>query len=235
MKLYNILKEFAVHGRYPFHMPGHKRSSDFDYLSGIPAEIDFTEIDGLDNLHAPEGILLEAQTNAAKVYKADRSFFLVNGSTGGILAAIYAVSRGKRDIIIQRSCHKSVFNALSLCNLRASYIMPRIAPEGIFLDITPEQVQSAIEKNPSACAVVITSPSYDGVVSDIASIAEICHGHGIPLIVDAAHGAHLGFLDPSVKSPVECGADITVMSLHKTLPSLTQTAILHLKSNLITA
>lgn len=232
MRLYDIFKKYSRDGRHPFHMPGHMRNTDFDYLIG--AYIDYTEIEGMDNLHAPEGILREAQEYAARVYSADHSFFLVNGATGGILSAICAACRGKSDIIMARNCHKSVYNAVSLMNLRASYIMPGTSEIGLFLDITADDVRKAIERSPSASAVVITSPSFDGVISDVAAIAEVCHSHGIPLIVDSAHGAHLGFLDETINSPVKCGADITIMSLHKTLPSLTQTAILHLKSSLIT-
>jgi len=235
VRLFEILKKYSKDGRHPYHMPGHKRNTDFDYLRDLSAEIDFTEIDGLDNLHAPDGILLEAQRYAAEIYGADSSFFLVNGSTGGILSAIYSAAKGKKDILIARNCHKSVYNAVSLLNLRPFYLVPRVSEEGFFLDITQDDIKSAIEKNPSVCAVVITSPSFDGVISDISAIAEICHNNNIPLIVDAAHGAHLGFLDSDIKSPVECGADVTIMSLHKTLPSLTQTAIVHVKSSLISA
>ncbi|MBQ2726276.1 MAG: aminotransferase class V-fold PLP-dependent enzyme [Clostridia bacterium] len=231
MKLIDILKAYS--GRsVPYHMPGHKRNSSFEYIRDL-APLDFTEIDGLDNLHAPDGILKDAQDHAARVFGAAHSFFLVNGTTGGILAAVHALAKDGSPIIMARNCHKSVYNAASLCRSRPTYLIPRNHPLGFAADITPEQVENALLTCPDAACVVITSPTYDGVVSDVKTIAEICHSRGIPLVVDAAHGSHLGFLDPSVPSPVQCGADITVMSLHKTMPSLTQTSILHLNGRLV--
>lgn len=231
MGLIDILKEYS-RGRTPYHMPGHKRNPAFDYIRDL-APLDFTEIDGLDNLHAPEGILKEAQEHAARVFGADRSFFLVNGTTGGILAAVHALAGDGSPVIMARNCHKSVYNAVSLCRSVPYYIYPRSHPMGFAADVLPVQVESALIECPDAACVVITSPAYDGVVSDVESVAAVCHRYGVPLIVDAAHGSHLGFLEPSIPSPVSCGADVTVMSLHKTMPSLTQTSILHLKGNLV--
>ena len=232
MRLYDILKQTSGNGRMPYHMPGHKRNPAFDYLGGT-AGIDFTEIDGLDNLYSPEGILRDTMNLAAEVYRAKESFLLVNGSTCGILAAVYSVCRGGKPLIAVRNAHKSVYNAALLCQSPVHYLLPRLSEDGMVLDIAPNEVQCAVDNCPDAGAVLITSPTYDGVVSDIAGIAEVCHAHGIPLIVDAAHGAHLGFLNPSVKSPVECGADLVIMSLHKTLPSLTQTGLLHVSGDLV--
>lgn len=231
MKLIDVLKAYS--GRsVPYHMPGHKRNSSFEYIRSL-APLDFTEIDGLDNLHAPDGILKDAQDHAARVFGADHSFFLVNGTTGGILAAVHALAKDGSPVIMARNCHKSVYNAVALCRSRPTYLIPRNHPLGFAADITPEQAENALLTCPDAACMIITSPTYDGVVSDVKAIAEICHSRGVPLIVDAAHGSHLGFLDPSVPSPVQCGADITVMSLHKTMPSLTQTSILHLNGSLV--
>jgi len=230
MKLYDILKQYSESGIVPYHMPGHKRSAEFDYISPA-SSIDFTEVDGLDDLHAPTGILADAQERAAEVWGADESHFLVNGSTGGILAAVYALCRG-RHVIMARGCHKSVYNAACISHCTVSYVMPRTSELGFFLDVTADEVRSALEEHPDTAAVIITSPTYEGVVSDVRSIADVCHAHGALLIVDAAHGAHLGFLDESIPSPVTAGADVTIMSLHKTLPSLTQTAIMHVAGTL---
>jgi len=232
MRFYDILKETSEHGREPYHMPGHKRNPRFDYLGGM-AELDFTEIDGLDNLHSPEGIIRDTMDLAKKLYGAEESFLLVNGSTGGILAAVYSCCAGGKPLIAVRNAHKSVYNAAVLCESPVEYLLPRLSDDGLVLDVTPEEAVRAIEAMPDAGAMLITSPTYDGVISDVAGIAEVCHAHGIPLIVDAAHGAHLGFLDPNIASPVECGADLTVMSLHKTLPSLTQTGLLHVSGKLV--
>lgn len=232
MRFYDILKETSAHGRAPYHMPGHKRNPAFDYLAGM-GELDFTEIDGLDNLHSPAGIIRDTMNLAREIYGAKESFLLVNGSTGGILAAVYSVCRGGKPLITVRNAHKSVYNAAVLCKSPVHYLLPRLADDGLVLDVTPEAAERVIENAPDAAAVLITSPTYDGVVSDIAGIARVCHAHGIPLIVDAAHGAHLGFLEENVASPVKCGADLTIMSLHKTLPSLTQTGLLHVSGELV--
>lgn len=231
MRLYDTLLALSDGGRVPFHMPGHGRSPGFDYLCGTE-RIDFTEIDGLDNLHAAEGILKEAMDHAARVWGADRLFFSVGGSTAGMLAAVRALCRGGKPILTARNAHRSAYHAALLNRSPLRYIQPRLHPLGFALDVTPEEVGKALEAWPDTGAVVITSPTYDGVVCDIRGIAAVCHARGIPLLTDAAHGAHLGFLDPSVPSPVRCGSDVTVMSLHKTLPALTQTAAVAVKGDL---
>ncbi|MBQ8513430.1 MAG: aminotransferase class V-fold PLP-dependent enzyme [Clostridia bacterium] len=231
MRLYDILRQYTDKS-VPYHMPGHKRNPSFDYISAVSG-IDYTEIDGLDNLHAPEGIIRDAQDHAARVFGADRSFFLVNGTTGGILASVYALAKSGKPVIMARNCHKSVYNAVTICRSKPVYILPRPHPMGFAADITPSQAEEAILGCPDAACMLITSPTYDGVVSDVGGIAEVCHRYGVALIVDAAHGSHLGFLDPAVQSPVTCGADVTVMSLHKTMPSLTQTSILHVCGALV--
>ncbi len=232
MRFYDILKEVSEHGRAPYHMPGHKRNPGFDYLGGM-AEIDFTEIDGLDNLHSPTGIIRDTMDLAKELYGAKESFLLVNGSTGGILAAVYSCCRGGKPLITVRNAHKSVYNAAVLCGSPVHYLLPRLSDDGLVLDVTPEEAERALDAAPDAAAMLITSPTYDGVISDAAGIAAVCHAHGIPLIVDAAHGAHLGFLEPDIPSPVECGADLVIMSLHKTLPSFTQTGLLHVSGDLV--
>ena len=234
MRLYDFLA--GAGDRIPFHIPGHQRDPErFDWLGGL-APIDFTEIDGLDDLHAPEGILREAMERAALRYGAVRSFFLVGGSTAGILAAVTAVCRASKkehpSLLAARCCHKSVYHAALLNRADLSYVQPDAHPLGFCLDVKPEAIEAAI-RNDTPDGVILTSPTYDGVVSDIRSIAGICHRAGIPLIVDAAHGAQLGFLSPEIPSPVSCGADLTVMSLHKTLPSLTQTGLLHVCGSLV--
>ncbi len=236
MRLMDFLADAGEHGRIPFHMPGHLREPErFDWLGGL-APLDFTEIDGLDDLHAPEGILRDAMTRAAERYGAERTFFLVGGSTVGILASVTAVCRASKkerpSLLMARSCHKSVWHAAMLNRADLRFVQPDAHPLGFCLDVKPEAIARAIRDGSAPDGVILTSPTYDGVVSDVAGIAEICHRAGVPLIVDAAHGAHLGFLDPAVPSPVSCGADWTVMSLHKTLPSLTQTGLLHVRGPL---
>lgn len=224
------LKKYAKSNIYPFHMPGHKRAA-LDFAN--PYSIDITEIEGFDNLHHAEGILKEAQEQAAKLYGSRHCHYLVNGSTCGILAAISAaVPRGGR-ILLARNCHKAVYNAIYLRQLSAEYLYPEETRCGLQGQITVEQVKKSLKEWPDVRAVVITSPTYDGIVSDVAGIAEVAHQHGIPLIVDEAHGAHFGFHSDFPENAVRLGTDAVIMSVHKTLPAFTQTALLHLCSERI--
>lgn len=226
------LTEYRKTDVYPFHMPGHKRQA---IECENPYEIDITEISGFDNLHQAEGILKEAQERASELYGAKKSYYLINGSTCGILAAICACTRKQDKILMARNCHKAVYHAVFLNELQVEYLYPEVNAYGIQEQITPEQVEKAFYKNQDVSALVLTSPTYEGVVSDIEKIAEIAHRHHVPLIVDEAHGAHFG-LSPEVPEEAgKKGADIVVMSLHKTLPSFTQTALLHLFSERISS
>lgn len=216
--LYEKLKALSESEMYPFHMPGHKRR----LYKGEPYSIDITEISGFDNLHMPSGLLAELQGKLSSFYNAKESFLLVGGSTCGIMAAIISACPFGGSIIAARNCHRSVYKAIELYNLQPVWIYPETEPyTGICGEITAESVRAAIAQNPSASLVVITSPTYEGVISDAAMIASVCHEHGIPLLCDMAHGAHL----PLMKEyPHAFGADIAITSLHKTLPCLTQTA-----------
>ena len=216
----------------PFHMPGHKRA-DFPYLNGAQ-KIDITEIEGFDNLNDANGIILESEQLAAEVFGAKHARFLVNGSTGGILAAIRTVCDYKDKILVARNCHKSVYNAVEVFGLTPVYVMPTHFEEyGFFGSVNPFDVKKALDENPDIKLVVITSPTYEGIVSDVKSIAEICRKRGVILFVDEAHGAHLGLCKKFQESARNLGADIVVDSLHKTLPSLTQTALLSVCSDKI--
>mgnify|MGYP003227084689 CR=1 FL=1 len=270
------LAEYAGSDAYPFHMPGHKRQEIPDGVPGgfpDPYGIDITEIDGFDNLHHAEGILKDAMDEAAAVYRADWSWYLVNGSTCGILSAVFAVTENGGKILTARNCHKAVYHAIYLNRLKAEYLYPEEITEfGINGGIRAEDVREALEKDAMESerkrasaeeagnfengensedisdlegthrgkgeiqAVLITSPTYEGVVSDIRAIADAAHEYGVPLIVDEAHGAHLEYADRChsfPKSALEYGADVVIQSLHKTLPCFTQTAILHVKSRIV--
>lgn len=153
--------------------------------------------------------------------------YLVNGSTGGVLAAIRSVCKEGDKILVARNCHKSVFNAVEVFGLNPVYVLPTYFEEyGFYGSVYPSSVKKAFEENPDIKLVVVTSPTYEGIISDIKSIAEICREHGAILFVDEAHGAHLGLCKKFHESARTLGADIVVNSLHKTLPSLTQTALL---------
>lgn len=215
----------------PMHMPGHKRKSGFMRGTGL---YDITEITGFDDLHHPEEIIKDAMEHAKEIYQSDASYFLINGSTCGILSAITAVTQPGQKILLSRNCHKSALNAVMLHQLTPQWISaPIVSKLGVYGSIDPKDIEKALKEDNDIAAVFIVSPTYEGVVSDVETIAEICHRHNIPLIVDGAHGAHFRFGEMFPKDALSCGADIVIESLHKTLPSLTQTAILHIKSNLI--
>lgn len=224
--LYDKLKKYSKSGVYPFHMPGHKRSTALSDGT-MPYGIDLTEIDGFDNLHNAEGCILEVQNLAERLYNVKKAFLLVNGATGGILSAVRAMTNRGDKVLVARNSHKSVYNALELCGLTSKYIVPAVDDEfGINCSITPLQVEKAIVENPNTKLLIITSPTYEGVVSDIKEICRIAHLHNVMVLVDEAHGAHFPFSDSFPVEAIQCGADVAVASLHKTLPSLTQTALL---------
>ena len=212
----------------PFHMPGHKRH-ERDYLYG--AEIDFTETSDTDNLHDAKGILKECMDFAAGVFGVKETRFLVNGSTVGILAGLRTLTRRGDTVLVARNCHKSVINAVEILGLDVEYVLPtRFEEYGFYGSVLPEDVERRLEET-GAKVVVITSPTYEGIISDVKKIACICHSHGAALFVDEAHGAHLGLTEAFPKSARQLGADLVVNSLHKTLASLTQTALLHVCSD----
>ena len=220
-RLYRALEIYSQEDYYPFHMPGHKRNPD-TVNTDLPFDRDITEIDGFDNLHHPEGILKKAQETAASVYDTKECYYSVNGSTAALLAAVSATVPRNGQILVARNCHKAVYHALYLRNLIPTYVYPQING-----GISSDKVERALAENPEIKAVLLTSPTYDGVVSDIEKIAEIVHRYEIPLIVDEAHGAHFHFSNYFPTSAAELGADLVIQSFHKTLPSMTQTAVLH--------
>lgn len=233
MGLLENLKKNGQSDIYPYHMPGHKRR-----LAGsLPQEIiklDVTEVGDFDNLHHTEGILKEKQEEAAQAYGAEESFYLVNGSSCGILSAISAAVPEGGHILIPRNCHKSVYHGIYQKNLIVSYLYPEIIKEfDICEAIKPKQVQDALESDDTIDAVLIVSPTYEGRIAEVLAIADIVHQYNIPLIVDEAHGAHLGFHPIFAVNSARQGADLVINSIHKTLPALTQSALLHVNGTRI--
>lgn len=228
--------EACAREAYPLHMPGHKRR--VRPAPGLTcADWDLTEIPGADDLHDAHGILADAMARAAALWGAGRSWFLVGGSTCGLLAAIRAAAPAGATVLCARNCHKSVYHAIELGGLRVRWLTPPVDEAfGVYGSVDPAMVARALDAEPRAACVVLTSPTYEGVVSDIGAIAALCHARGVPLVVDEAHGAHylpmagdFGWRGGAVAA----GADLVVQSAHKTLPSLTQTALLHLNGTRI--
>ena len=238
----NLFEELKTYGEsdfYPFHMPGHKRNPDSGFLPEM-YKIDITEIDGFDNLHHAEGIIKNAQEKAASLYHSKETFYLINGSTVGILTSIAALSDRGKKLIMARNCHKAVYHGAFLNQLETEYIYPKMIEEfGISDGITAQQVEDKIQEiilregisdeqaGKLIAGIVVTSPTYDGILSDVNSIVKIAHNYGIPVIVDQAHGAHFGFHSAFPENAVSDGADLVIHSTHKTLPAPTQTALLH--------
>ena len=236
MDLYDKLVDYSQSDVYPFHMPGHKRQVGNPFLQEFPNPyaIDITEIDGFDNLHHAEGIIRESMDRAAKMYGADRSYYLVNGSSCGILSAVCGMTQHGGKILMSRNCHKAAYHGVFLNRLRVEYIYPQIIEEfGIQGGLVPEDVEQVLKTDHDIQAVLGASPTYDGIVSDVEKIVKICHGCGIPLIVDEAHGAHFRYHKGFPVSALDLGADVVIQSLHKTLPAFTQTSILHVKGDLV--
>ena len=212
------MEKYSQEGAYPFHMPGHKRNVEgvAPFLAQWFAR-DLTEIPGMDDLHEPEGILKEAQERAAALYGAQQSFFLVNGSTAGVLAAISAAVRKGGTILMQRASHRSAYHAVQLRYLKVRYLYGKSSETesgsmayGIGRVVTLEEIRQAVEADPAVEAVFLTSPSYDGFSADLARIADYLHVKDIPLLVDAAHGAPWffgGFSAECGTGGSRCGGD----------------------------
>lgn len=235
--LVRALQTFKSQEPISFHVPGHKHG----LLSDLPDELgkaltyDVTELSGLDDLHEPEGVIQEAEELLSTLYQSNQSFFLVNGSTVGNLAMIYATCQANDTIIVQRNAHKSIFNAIELTGARPVLLSPPwdeyTRTPGI---LTLSQVKEALVAYPDAKGIVLTYPTYYGVVGEgLRKIIELCHERSIPVLVDEAHGAHFIAGRSFPDSALEAGADVVVHSAHKTLPAMTMASYLHVKSNIV--
>lgn len=227
------LLEYVASDCYGFHMPGHKRQMG---KLGDPYKIDITEIQGFDDLHHPEkdGILTKAQERAAKLYGAEETRFLINGSTAGILSAISGCTHLGGQFLMARNSHRSAYHGAGIRNLKLWHLYPQLL-DSLWINggILSSDVENLLKRHPGIEGVFITSPTYEGVCTDVKAIAGICHSHGVPLIVDQAHGAHFPFSKYFPEDAIKAGADIVIQSVHKTLPALTQTALLHVQGDLV--
>lgn len=237
--LINALKTCVSRNHTPFYTPGHKRGAGIspiltDLLGANLFLADLTELAELDNLFTPENAILQAQKLAAAAFGADKTWFLVNGSTCGIQAAIIATCHAGDQIILPRNVHSSVISGLILSGAVPIFINPEYDGNlDVAYSITPQSLEDALLKHPNAKAVLIVYPSYYGVCGNLRSLAEITHKYDLPLLVDEAHGSHFHFHPDLPNSALSLGADLTVQSIHKTLGSMTQSSMLHIQGNRI--
>lgn len=217
-------------------MPGNKSGKGFlrdelgKRLKDSLGELDITEVDPLDNLHNPEGVIKEAQELLAKTYKVKKAYFLVNGSSSGNLAAIFSAFKEGEEVLVERNCHKSIYNALILRKLKVIYIDAVVDNNlGIFLPPKEEEINNALKKAKDPKGIILTNPNYFGIYYDLEKTIEKLRKEGLKVIIDSAHGAHFGFNEKLPKSMATLG-DYVVVSAHKTLPSLTQGAFLLVNS-----
>ncbi|KKY02823.1 arginine decarboxylase [Paraclostridium benzoelyticum] len=222
-----------------FHMPGHKKGAIYkmlgyeDILENL-YKLDTTEIPGADNLHSPEECIKESLKRASEVFKSDKTFYLVNGSTCGIEAAIMASVNPKEKIILNRDCHQSAINSCIIGDIDPIYVNPSINKDSNTLSgVSFDDVKSVIDSNLDAKAVFLTYPTYFGDIFDLKSICSYAHEKGMTVIIDEAHGAHLGLSEKLPETALSQGADIVIQSTHKTLPSFTQSSMIHIKGNRI--
>lgn len=238
LPLYNKLVRHSKVNPISFHVPGHKYGSVFSNIKNPFTEllkIDVTELRGLDDLHSPSGIIKEAEDLTAELYKVERSYFLVGGSTVGNLAMILSTCHPGTTILVQRNSHKSIINGIRLANANPIFLTPEYDYEGqMATNVSYHTVELAIKEFPEAKVLILTSPNYYGMVSkDLQSIIQLAHSCELIVLVDEAHGAHLILDDPFPPSALQFGADMVVQSAHKTLPAMTMGSFLHYNSHRI--
>lgn len=236
--LYKKLIDFSKEKPVSFHVPGHKNGAIFPETSkktfASMLSIDMTELTGLDDLHAADGVIADAEELAIDYYGSDHTFFLVGGSTAGNLAMVLSVCSYGDKVIIQRNSHKSVMNALELAGARPILVAPQY-DETVDRYTCPtfNSMKQAIDEHPDAKGIVLTYPDYFGRTYDIKTMVDYAHSHDIPVLVDEAHGVHFSLGGPFPPSALKLGADLVVQSAHKMAPSLTMSSYLHVKSSLI--
>ncbi|WP_404450778.1 aminotransferase class I/II-fold pyridoxal phosphate-dependent enzyme [Virgibacillus necropolis] len=233
--LYKKIVNFTSKNPVSFHVPGHKNGTLFpEHAKGFfnsILSIDMTELTGLDDLHAPDGVIAESEVLAADYFGADHTFFLVGGSTAGNLAMILSVCSDGDKIIVQRNCHKSVMNGLELAGARPIFVAPQFDTiVDRYTNPTFDSMKQAIDHNPDAKGIVLTYPDYYGKTYAIKAMIDYAHDHDIPVLVDEAHGVHFSIGDPFPPSALDLGADLVVQSAHKMASSMTMSSYLHIKT-----
>lgn len=230
MKSYLLDEVTKIENKISFGMPGHKGKQFFD----LDTKKDVTEILDTDNLLNPRGAILKLENQIRDIYGSKESFLIINGSTGALHTAISIATNKGDNVLVQRQCHKSVYNALILNELNPVYLETVYDKnQALFFGITEEELREKIKGN-NIKACVLTSPNFYGGILKLKELIKILHDNNITVIVDEAHGAHLYFMDLKKYSAIEAGADLVINSTHKTIPSFTQTALLHLNSDKFT-
>ncbi|MGQ9007219.1 arginine decarboxylase [Bacillus stercoris] len=237
--LYTGLKNHASRQPVQFHIPGHKKGAGMDpefrqFIGENALSIDLINIEPLDDLHAPKGIIKQAQDLAAEAFGADHTFFSVQGTSGAIMTMVMAVCGPGDKIIIPRNVHKSIMTAIVFSGAVPIFIHPEIDNElGISHGITLESAKRALTEHPDAKGLLVINPTYFGVAADLKSIVELAHSFDVPVLVDEAHGVHIHFHDELPLSAMQAGADIAATSVHKLGGSLTQSSILNMREGLV--
>ncbi len=235
--LLDAVRAYTQTAHAPFYTPGHKQGRGVsaglrEFFGPSVWQADLPELPGLDNLGAPQGVIQAAQQLAAEAFGADRTWFLVNGSTSGVIAAIMATCQPGDKIILPRNIHQSAIAGLILSGAIPLFIEPDYDPDqDLAHGLDPAAIAAVLAHHPDTKAVMIVNPTYYGVCGDVAAIAELCHQHGLPLLVDEAHGAHFAFHPDLPPSALAAGADLAVQSIHKTLSAMTQAAMLHVRGS----
>jgi len=238
--LFDALKKYVDDNVIPFHVPGHKKGRGIpelkDYIGDLALNMDVNGMEDLDFINSPTGVIYESEALMAEAYKAENAFFLVNGSSSGVQTMILSTCEPGSKIIIPRNAHKSTIGGVILSGAIPVYVQPEISRNiGIAMGTPLSSIKNAVRKEPHAKAVFIINPTYYGVTSDIKAIINIAHTHGMAVLADEAHGAHMPFHKDFPVTAMETGADISTVSIHKTAGSLTQSSALLLKSKIVSS
>ncbi len=234
MPLVEAMLKYKEENIYPFHTPGHKGGRGMESLLrnelGESVKVDVSLMSELDDIHEPETYLKEAQALAAETYGSDACFWAVNGTSQAIHAMLMTALKPGEKVLLPRNAHRSVAGGLILGGIEATFMQPDYCEAfGINFQVQPQAVEAALEKDASIKAVLLTSPNYYGVAADVEAIAKICHDRNVVLLVDEAHGPHLGFSELLPKSALQCGADACAQSTHKIVGAMTQCSMLHVQ------
>lgn len=235
----NALKKYIDDWTVRFHMPGHKGRPPEDnlmnkFLGSRVFAADVTNVPDMDDLHQSHGVIKEAQALAANAFGADYTYFLVNGSTCGLQSLVMTVCNPGDKILVPRNMHRSILSGIIMSGAVPLFFKPEYNYDyGLPLGAAPETIENCLNRHPWIKAVILVSPTYHGITSDIARIAEIVHRRNIPLLVDEAHGPHLCFHEGLPQSALQGGADASVQGIHKILSAFTQASMLHIKGSLI--